>query len=146
VKRLLIIEDGDEYIEFARVFLRHDFEVAGARSATAALAALAHSATHALLIDLRFDRAPAAALVGDVDDTAARLFAGDRGRAARYLADQQGTLILAAVRAAGHRQPALFVHDFPPRRLANLRALYGAVDAVPALDAAAIRRALGAVT
>jgi hypothetical protein len=58
------------------------------------------------------------------------------------LQDQQGTLILAELRAAGFAQPALFVHDLPPRRLANLRRLYGAVDAVPALDAAAIRRAL----
>jgi CheY-like chemotaxis protein len=142
MKRLLIIEDGDEYIEFARVFLR-DFEPVAARSARAALDVLAGGGADLLLIDLRFDRAPAEALVGDVDETAARLFAGDRGRAARWVADQQGTLILAALRAAGHAQPALFVHDFPPRRLQNLRALYGAVEAVPALDARAIRRALG---
>ncbi len=142
MRRLLVIEDGDEYVEFARVFL-HDFAVEAAQSAAAALDVLATRGADALLIDVRFDRAPAAALVGDLDGTAARLFAGDRARAERYLADQQGTLILAALRAAGHAQPALFVHDFPPRRLANLRALYGAVDAVPALDAAAIRRALG---
>ena len=72
-----------------------------------------------------------AALVGDLEATAARLFAGDRARALRYLQDEQGTLILAALRAAGLAQPALFVHDFPPRRLANLRQLYGDVDAVP---------------
>ncbi len=95
------------------------------------------------MIDLRFDRAPAAALVGDVAGTAARLFAGDAARALRYVQDEQGTLILADLRAAGFAQPALFVHDFPRRRLANLRRLYGDVDAVPALDAAAIRRALG---
>jgi hypothetical protein len=143
MKRLLVIEDGDEYFEFARVFLR-DFSPIAARSARAALDVLGGGGADVLLIDLRFDRAPADTLVGDVDDTAARLFGGDRARAARWVADQQGTLILAALRAAGHAQPALFVHDFPPRRLANLRALYGAVDAVPALDAAAIRRALGA--
>ncbi len=142
MKRLLVIEDGEEYVEFARVFLR-DFAVAAARSAEAALAALATDGADALLIDLRFDRAPVETLVGDVDGTAARLFGGDRVRALRYLADQQGTLILAALRAAGHAQPALFVHDFPPRRLANLRSLYGAVAAVPALDADAIRQALG---
>jgi CheY-like chemotaxis protein len=142
MKRLLVIEDGDEYVAFARVFLR-EFAVEAAQSAAAALAALAARGADALLIDLRFDRAPAHVLVGDVDGTAARLFAGDRARATRYLADQQGTLILAALRAAGHAQPALFVHDFPPRRLANLQRLYGAVDAVPSLDAAAIQRALG---
>ena len=142
MSRLVVIEDGDEYAEFARVFLA-DLEIASAHSAADAVALLRTRDADALLIDLRFDRAPAEALVGDVDETAARLFAGDRARARRWLADQQGTLILAAVRAAGFAHPALFVHDFAPRRLANLRRLYGDVDAVPSLDAAAIRRALG---
>jgi hypothetical protein len=39
----------------------------------------------------------------------------------------------------------VFVHDFPPRRLANLRRLYGLVAAVPSFDAAAIVRELGAL-
>jgi hypothetical protein len=142
MRRLLVIEDGAEYVEFARVFLR-DLEIEAAQSAATALAALRARGADALLIDLRFDRAPAAALVGDVAATAARLFAGDAARALRYLQDEQGTLILAELRAAGFAQPALFVHDFTPRRLANLRRLYGAVDAVPALDAATIRRVLG---
>jgi len=142
VSRLLVIEDGDEYAEFARVFLA-DLEVTAAHSAADALAALRAHGADALLIDLRFDRAPASALVGDLDATAARLFAGDRERALRYLQDEQGTLILADLRAAGFALPALFVHDFPPRRLANLRRLYGDVNAVSSLDAATIRRALG---
>jgi hypothetical protein len=141
VKRLLVIEDGDEYVQFARIFLP-DFAVAAAQSAAAALDDLRTPGADALLVDLRFDRAPAAALVGDLLATATRLFAGDTARALRYLQDQQGTLILAAIRAAGFAQPALFVHDFGPRRLDNLRRLYGAVDAVAALDAALIRRAL----
>jgi hypothetical protein len=143
VSRLLVIEDGDEYVEFARVFLA-DLEVEAARSAADALAILRTRGADALLIDLRFDRAPVEALVGDVAATAARLFGGDEARAQRYLADQQGTLILGALREAGFGQPALFVHDFPARRLANLRRLYGAVAAVPSLDAEAIRRALDA--
>ena len=56
--------------------------------------------------------------------------------------DQQGALVLGALREAGFPQRAVFVHDFPPRRLANLRALYGDVHAVPSFDAAAIRSAL----
>ena len=143
MKRLLVIEDGTEYVEFARLFLGGDFAVRAATSAAEALATLAAEGADALLIDLRFDRAPAEALAGDLDDTARRLFAGDRERALRYLQDHQGTFILAALRAAGHRQPAVFVHDFAPRRLENLRRLYGAVDAVPGFDAAALRRALG---
>jgi ActR/RegA family two-component response regulator len=143
MKRLLVIEDGDEYAEFARVFLARDFEVQAARSADEALATLAATGADALFVDLRFDRTVETALTGDPAEIATRLFAGNRARALRYLQDQQGTFILARLRAAGHGQPALFVHGFPARRLENLRQLYGDVRAVPSFDANAIRRALG---
>ena len=81
-------------------------------------------------------------LIGDLAATAERLFAGDRARALRHLQDQQGVLILAELRKAGHTQPAVFVHDFPARRLDNLRRLYGDVRAVPNFDASALRSAL----
>lgn len=142
--RLLIIEDGAEYAEFARLFLA-EYEVLRARSCAEAHEVLREAGAEALLIDLRFDRAPAEVLVGDLAQTAARLFAGDRERALRYLEEQQGTLILAELRARGHHQPALFIHDFPRRRIDNLRRLYGAVDAVPSFDAAVLRRALEAL-
>lgn len=142
--RLLVIEDGDEYEEFARLFLADRFAIEAARSAAAALAAMSARGADALLIDLRFERARKEDLIGDVDAVATRLFAGDRARAGRWLKEQQGTLILGALREAGHAQPAVFVHDFPTRRLANLRALYGRVGAVPSFDAAAIVRALEA--
>ncbi len=141
MKRLCVIEDGDEYLEFARVFLR-DWELSAAQSGAQALEILKSSSADALFIDLRFERAQPESLLGDVEATADRLFAGNRARALRYLQDQQGTLILAALRAAGHHQPALFVHPFPPRRLGNLRQLYGAVEAVDSFDASAIRHAL----
>lgn len=138
--RLLVIEDGHEYEEFARLFLADRFKVVAAHSADEALRAMADGAD-ALLIDLRFERARDEDLLGDLD-AAARRFAGDRARAARWLKEQQGTLILGALREAGHGQPAVFVHDFPPRRLSNLRALYGRVSAVPSFDARAIVAAL----
>jgi CheY-like chemotaxis protein len=141
-RRLLVIEDGTEYVEFARAFLS-GFAVEAAQSAAAALDALAARPADALLIDLRFERAAPEALVGDAAETAARLFAGDRERAERYLMEQQGALILGALRAAGHQQRAVFIHDFPPRRLENLRRLYGDVVAIPSFDAAALRAALG---
>jgi CheY-like chemotaxis protein len=142
MRRLLVIEDGDEYREFARLFLAREFAVHAAKSAGEALALLRQAGADALLVDLRFERSAEAELVGDVAATAARLFAGDREQALRYLRDQQGTLILAELRAAGFSQPAVFVHDFPPRRLANLRRLYGDVRAVPSFDAALLGRAL----
>lgn len=140
--RLLVIEDGNEYEEFARLFLSDHFEhVVPVHSAKEALEAAA--GVDAMLIDLRFERATDEQLIGDADDIAVRLFAGDRGRAARWRKEQQGTLILGELRKAGHAQPAVFVHDFPPRRLANLRSLYGKVAAVPSFDASAIVRELG---
>jgi len=146
MKGLLVIEDGDEYVEFARLFLADRFRVLVARNLAAAETCLTDDpGISALLIDLRFDRAPPETLTGDVGHTASTLFAGDLVRARRYLEDHQGALILAALRQAGHAQPAVFVHDFPPRRLDNLRRLYGRVDAVPTFDAAALRRALGDV-
>lgn len=138
---LLVIEDGDEYEEFARLFLADRFVVVTAHTAREALEVAARG-VEAMLIDLRFERARDEDLIGDVAGTAARLFAGDTARAARWLKEQQGTLILAALRDAGHAQPAVFVHDFPPRRLANLAKLYGKVSAVPSFDAAAIVREL----
>lgn len=141
--KLLLVEDGHEYEEFARLFLSDAFEIEAARSAAEALERAARTRFDAFLVDLRFERAPEDALVGDVDDVARRLFAGDRVRALRWLKDQQGTLVLAELRRAGHAQPAVFVHDFPRQRLENLRRLYGDVRAVAGFDAAAIREALG---
>ncbi len=142
MKRLLVIEDGTEYGEFARLFLADAWEIDVARSAVEALEKLDRAGADALLVDLRFDRAPRETLVGDLATTATRLFAGDQARALRHLQDQQGALVLGALREAGHRQPAVFVQDFPARRLENLRKLYGDVRAVATFDARAIHAAL----
>lgn len=143
--RLLVIEDGGEYEEFARLFLGERYVIVAAHSAGEALEA-AERGIQAMLIDLRFERAREEDLIGDVASTATRLFAGDEARAARWIKEQQGTLILAALREAGHMQPAVFVHDFPPRRLANLAKLYGRVGAVASFDADALLRELDRLT
>ena len=140
--KLLVIEDGREYLDFALALLQPDFEIVHAQSGPAAREVLATQTVDALLFDLRFDRSPADALLGDVEGTAQALFAGDVPRAVRYLQDLQGVLILADLRSLGHQQPAVFVHDFTARRLRNLRSLYGVVHAVPRFDADAIRRCL----
>ena len=142
MRRLLVIEDGHEYEEFARLFLAETFAIRAAHSAREALSMLEVEPADAFLVDLRFERAPVPLLIGNVEQTAKRRFAGDKLRAIRYLKDQQGTLVLGAIREAGHHGPAVFVHDFPPRRLHNLQSLYGNVAAVPGFDAAAIRNAL----
>lgn len=140
---MLVVEDGREYEEFARTFLGDRFDVVTAHSAAEAVEALAREPVDVLLVDLRFERAPAEALIGDVEATARRLFGGDRARALRWIKDQQGTLVLAEIRKAGFAQRAVFVHDFPPDRLKNLEKLYGDVHAVPGFDAAAIGALFG---
>lgn len=141
VGSLLVIEDGHEYEEFARAFLSGTFaEIRAAHSAAQALELLGSHPCDAMLVDLRFERSSVEELVGDIAETARRRFAGDTHRAVRHLKEQQGTLVLGVLREAGHHAPAVFVHDFPARRLQNLRQLYGRVAAVPNFDAAAITR------
>jgi len=135
MRHLLVIEDGTEYEEFARLFLAPAFELAAAHSGAEALALAARRPFDALLIDLGFARTPDAELVGDPQTTAHELFGGDLALARAWLRDQQGTLILAALRAAGCDAVAVFVHDFPAARLRNLRQLYGRVEAHPVFDA-----------
>lgn len=141
--RLLVIEDGTEYQEFARMFLSERFEIVPARSGREALRAFEGGPIAAMLVDLRFERAAPDDLLGDVTEVARRMFGGDTQRALRWLKDQQGTLVLKRLREAGHTQRAVFVHDFPKDRLLNLRRLYGEVLSVPTFDAAAILEALG---
>jgi hypothetical protein len=143
MKRILVIEDGNEYEEFARLFLGDRCEISAAHSAAEALLWLEKNAASGFIVDLRFDRAPDELLIGDVGKTAARLFAGDHAAATSYLKDNQGVLILGEIRRAGHDQPAVLVQALPERRLENLKRLYGNVATVPSFDAAAIGRALG---
>lgn len=141
VNDLLVIEDGDEYLRFVEALLP-ELRCAGVRSGAEAL--VAARTARAFLIDLRFDRAAPETLCGDATEVARELFGGDAARATRYLTDEQGLYILKALRAAGHAQRALFVHDFTSRRLGHLRERYGDVSAVRTFDAGAIRAALEA--
>lgn len=140
---LLVIEDGDDYIAFARLFLSERFSPVSAKSLREALPYA--KGARAILLDLRFDLSPLEELIGDVAEVSARLFGGELSRGLAYLRENQGVLILAKLREAGCAAPALIINDLPPRRLGNLRALYGAVDAVPDFDAPAIRAALEAL-
>ncbi|NOY27999.1 MAG: hypothetical protein GXP62_19205 [Oligoflexia bacterium] len=94
---------------------------------------------------MRFDRAERQ--LGDLAALDQR-FGGDQERARRFVEDNQGTYILAALRDAGHALPVVFSFDFDaePRRLANLQRRYGPLSylrdtAGPAEIAAALRRA-----
>lgn len=141
---LLVVEDGMEYLDFFRLFIKGEHEYLHTQSGEAAVEVLDDGAVDMVILDMRFDRSDPEELLGDVKQVASEYFGGDMGRAQRYVEENQGTLVLAAMREAEHHQPVLFVHDMPRRKLENLRRLYGQVHAVPHFDAAAIRRAIGA--
>ena len=142
-KRILIVEDGDEYTRFARLFLSEGCALRSARSAAEALAVLAIETADGFLLDLRFDRSAESELTGEIEGTASRLFGGDRAESVKYLKEHQGALVLNEIRRAGHLARAVFIHDFPARRLENLRRLYGDVVSFPSFDATQIRKAFG---
>lgn len=142
-KKLLIIEDGDEYLRFFSRYLS-DFEYYQARSLADCAALFDEGISpDGLVLDLRFDRVPREDLIGDVEQMADGMFGGDPEAALRYIIDNQGYLILQQLRARGHHQPALLVADLPTRRQENLRKLYGRIGVVPSFDRRQIAKALG---
>jgi ActR/RegA family two-component response regulator len=143
--RILIVEDGNEYERFARLFLTFGFSIRVAHTWAEACLLLSIEPADGFLLDLRFDRSDEKDLAGDIEATAKRLFHNDRAEAVRYLKEHQGTLILAELRSRNHRARAVFIHDFPIKRLENLQRLYGDVVAFPSFDAAQIRRAFRVV-
>jgi len=127
-RRILIIEDGTEYIETMQRFVREGFAWERAGSGPAGLERLKSGGIDAILLDMRFDRAPEGELFGDLDQLAER-FSGDRVLARRFAEDHQGTFILAALREAGHTLPVVLSYDFSaePARFSRLAERFGPV-------------------
>jgi CheY-like chemotaxis protein len=123
---VLVVEDGHEYIETLGRYLGEEFHFARAGDGHEALELLGKDLWHAIFMDMRFDRAER--LLGDMSALVER-FHGDTERARRFLENNQGTYIAAAIREAGFGQPFLFSYDFDaePTRLAHLRERYGPV-------------------
>ena len=121
---ILVAEDGDEYTTNLDRFLGEEFRFVRAGDGEAALAAVAEGSIDAVFLDMRFDRAER--LLGDLA-ALVRRFSGDEDRARRFLEDNQGTYVLAALRAAGCVLPVIFSYDFDgePRRFANLSRRHG---------------------
>ncbi|HJN72531.1 MAG TPA: hypothetical protein QGF58_01240 [Myxococcota bacterium] len=118
--RVLIVEDGEEYSSTLSRFLA-GFTLVRAGDGHEALDRLAAEHYDVVFLDMRFDRVPASRLIGDMAAAEDRCN-GDRERATRFLEDNQGAYVLAAVRAAGHVIPVVFSYDFDhePRRWKNL--------------------------
>lgn len=141
---VLVVEDGHEYITNLERFLSEGFSFTRAGDGPEALALLGARSFDVLFFDMRFDRAER--LLGDLDALVDR-FGGDEARARRFLEDNQGTYVLAAVREAGHTQSAVMSYDFDgePRRFANLQRRYGPLSYLTdSAGPAEIRAALAA--
>jgi hypothetical protein len=105
---LLVIEDGDEYTLRFQRFLGQSIAFHRVTSLAAARTALSDQ-PRGLLLDLDFRRTPREELVDDQGRT--NLLLGDGGFAP--LSEQQGILILRALRAEGCGLPALLFADLP---------------------------------
>ena len=130
--KVLVVEDGYEYIDTLERFLGEGFSWTRAGSGPEALRLLDGGGFDAVLLDMRFDRVPEADLLGDLAATADR-FNGDPVQARHFLEDHQGNFILAALRASGVGVPVLVSYDFEeePRRWRHLADTFGPVDYLP---------------
>lgn len=125
---VLIVEDGDEYLE---TLTRLDAACTWlqAKNAKDAMACVAAQPVACAVLDMRFDRIAREQLAGDFAQTV-RQVGGDPERAWRYLAQHQGLYVLAALRSAGWRGPAILAYDFTreARRFDALRDQYAPLD------------------
>lgn len=130
--RVLIVEDGFEYRDTFTRYAGDQFEFVRTGSGLEALAAVGEGSFDCLFLDMRFDRVQPGELLGDLAETAER-FNGDPVRATRFLEENQGVYVLAALREAGCLLPAVFSHDFSgePRRWSALERKYAPVIWLP---------------
>ena len=131
-RTVLIIEDGDEYLENLSRFVPGP-NYLQARSGTEGIAMLRDNTVDLVYLDMRFDRIPRGDLLGD-HTTATREHNGDPLRGWRYLENNQGLFILNALGDAGYTQvPVILAYDFSRERarLTRLRKRYPRLAWVP---------------
>ena len=129
---VLIVEDGDEYLENLRRFVPGP-RYYQAHTGAAALELLDAESLDLIYLDMRFDRIPTAELLGD-HARATREHNGDPVRAWRHLQNNQGLYILAAIREAGHGDlPVILAYDFSreARRFEHLARVHPSLRWVP---------------
>lgn len=129
---VLIVEDGDEYLDNLSRFTPGP-RYLQAHSGAQAIALLAAERVDLIYLDMRFDRIPDSDLLGD-RAAVARTQGDDETRITRYLAKNQGLYILEALRTAGHAElPVILAYDFTgePRRFAHLSKVHPSLTWVP---------------
>jgi DNA-binding response OmpR family regulator len=129
---VLIVEDGDEYLQNLSRFAAGP-RYLQAHGGAEALRLLAAHEVELVYLDMRFDRIPERDLLGD-RAAVERSQGADPARALRYLARNQGLFILQALREAGHGAlPVILAYDFSsePRRFEHLAAQHPGLTWVP---------------
>ena len=127
--RVLVVEDGDEYLTNLTTFVSEGFSYRQAKSGGRACELIAEEQPDLVYLDMRFDRTPNEALLGDLVALTAR-FNGDVARARAFQQDNQGLFVLRALRDAGFHGPVILSYDFS-REERRFRALS---DKDPALS------------
>lgn len=129
---VLIVEDGDEYLDSLSRYVPGPTYVQ-AKHGAQALQRLSRGDVALVYLDMRFDRIDPAQLLGDLEETL-RSVAGNLRRAYERLARDQGLYILAELRARGHGEvPVILAHDFgrEPRRFEHLARQHPRLSWVP---------------
>ncbi len=129
---VLIVEDGDEYLENLSRFVPGP-RYLQAHSGARALELLASEPVDLVYLDMRFDRIPRGDLLGD-HARATQQSNGDPARGWRYLQNNQGLFVLDAVHTGGFDHlPVVLAYDFSREgaRLRNLRKRYPRLEWVP---------------
>ena len=142
--RVLVVEDGDEYLTNLTTFVSEGFSYEQARSGSEACRMAEMVDPDLVYLDMRFDRTPEGELLGNMVELTAR-FNGDIARARRFQQDNQGLFILRELREAGFSGPVIISYDFSgeERRFRALSARDPALSYCPDYaDADAIRAAI----
>jgi len=138
---LLVVEDGTEYTEAFQRLASNDsgpsVELVRAGDADEAARILRERKVDAVFLDVVFDRTLPGRLAGDLEREIRR-FGGDRARAERHLAENQGFYLLNELAPVLREAiPVVIAYDFSvePERLAALRQrwerLSGVADGTP---------------
>lgn len=126
-RTVLVVEDGNEYTDAFRSLVANDsrdsLDLLRAGDGEEARRILTEQRVDAVFLDVVFDRTPSERLLGNLEDLIRR-FGGDRRRAERHLAENQGFYLfneLAPLLPAS--VPVVLAYDFSlePERLATLR-------------------------
>ncbi|MEM6559333.1 MAG: hypothetical protein AAF219_02915 [Myxococcota bacterium] len=136
---LLIVEDGDEYLENLSRFI-DGVRFTQAHHARSAIDCLNQQSIDVIYLDMRFDRIPGDELVGDYQEVLKR-YQGDHDRARRHLQNNQGLYILSEFERAGYdKVPTVLAYDFrrEKKRLEILKRqhpqLHWVPDTIAAVD------------